>query len=386
MTVGWIFEGDRERFLSARERAPDQTPALPSFRCPFCKDSFPDRTQLSVHIHALHTVERPFILFGGLEPGAEDVVRTVIDSASLEVFNCTELAVGFNGAPPQSVQRDELARQLSRLRRAAVRIRLVNAGDGLVQPVTQEYRLRLIAPDSTSLARADELFISTFGAGEVNLEKVASFYQITRDGWASEYAEALADYVRAALIKDGDKNTGVSSRLHHYREIQNRALSILQVFDRPVARLLSSLIRFGLNDFSHWQDTGGFAKLDEANAILGPLAVGDRTQPREAMTERTTTRDPLFVCPVDIGTDTVTRLAEQMTKLSRWGLAAEEQIIAISDAASVDNLDRAKIRALWAVTALRLDANESAGRALSLLDGDATFGAWAGNKLARIEL
>jgi hypothetical protein len=146
------------------------------------------------------------------------------------------------------------------------------------------------------------LFIHTFNSEDVSLEKVGSFYEITRQEAASEYAEALADYVRAALIKDGDKRTGVSSRLHHYHDIQNRALGILQSFDRPVANLLCALMRFGLNDFSRWQEKTGVAKLDEANATLGPLAFPGQEQLRVAEAEESKTNVVRFVFPVDIGT------------------------------------------------------------------------------------
>lgn len=259
----------------------------------------------------------------------------------------------------------------------------MNAGDVLVQPIIQEYRLRFSAPDDESLARVDDLFIHTFNSEDVSLEKVGSFYEITRQEAASEYAEALADYVRAALIKDGDKRTGVSSRLHHYHDIQNRALGILQSFDRPVANLLCALMRFGLNDFSRWQEKTGVAKLDEANATLGPLAFPGQEQLRVAEAEESKTNVVRFVFPVDIGTDTVTQLAKQASTLSRWGSAAEKLFDEVADRAAVDNLDRAKIRALWTATALRLSATESAERALRLLDGDPTFGASANDKLAR---
>jgi hypothetical protein len=385
MTVGWIFEGNLERFLAASERVPEQKPAAPSFQCPFCKNSFQARDQLSSHVQTVHTIKRPFILVAGNEPGGDDILRAMVAPKSFEVFNCTALSAGLDGAPLQSVSRDTLCRQLSGLRRATIRIQLVNSGDGLVQPVIQEYRLRVVAPDDASLAQVDKLFISTFGSEDVHLEKVGSFYEVTRDNTASEYAEALADYIRAALIKDGDTHTGISNRLYNYREIQNRALTVLQSFERPIARLVCSLLRFGLNDFSHWQQPSGFARLDEANAILGPLAFNIQARSQEVLGEKEKDQSIRFVCPVDVGTDTVTRLAKQAVQLSRWGLAAEEQFIGIAGQATVDNLDRAKIRALWAITALRLGATDSAERALRLLDGDPTFGIWASHKLTRAE-
>jgi hypothetical protein len=361
-------------------------PAMPLFQCPFCNNSFGERPQLSVHIQESHTVKRPFLLIAGAEPGVEDVIRKSVNSHSVQVFNCTELAVGFDGEPIQPIRAATLAQRLTKLQRATVRLRLLNGNDDLIEPVIQEYRLKILAPDDAALAKVDALFLAQLGTDKVDLQKVGEFYVTTRDGAAAEYAEALADYVRAVLLKDGDPRTGVSTRLHHYHEIQARALRTLQSFERPLAMLLCALIRFGLNDFSRWSEATGFADLDHAHSVLGPLAQIDRVRAarRKSISGQDTAR--VFVCPVDLGSDTVTQLAKQAAKLRRWGSAADEQFSALADRANMDSFDRAKIRALWAFTALRLAADESADRALRLLDGDPTFGDWAGSKLAKAKL
>lgn len=382
MTVGWILEGDRERFLATRDPTP--APTLPSFRCPFCKDSFPHTEQLNSHVQLRHVVSRPFILISGSEPGAEDVIRPGSIAPSVETFNCTELAAGFDGGPIRLVPLETLARWLAEIRRATLQLRLANRGDGLTQPVVQEYRLRVLAPDEASLAKVDQLFLEELGAEGVGLEKVGLFYEATRDGAAAEYAEALADYVRAVLLKDGDPRSGVSTRLHHYPEIQNRALNVLQWFDRPLAKLLCALMRFGLNDFSRWGEATGFVHLDHAYAVLGPLAQEAESRFEGAISKLEGQSAEVFVCPVDVGTDMVTRLAGQTTELPRWGSAAEEQFSALAERANIDSYDRAKIRVLWAAAALRLRAAMSAQRALRLLDGDPTFGAWASAKLVEV--
>jgi hypothetical protein len=82
----------------------------------------------------------------------------------------------------------------------------------------------------------------------------------------------------------------------------------------------------------------------------------------------------------------VTRLAKQAGELTRWGAAAEEQFSALAEQGGISALDRAKIRALWAASALRLGAGASAQKVLSLLDGDPTFGRWTAGKLAKVEL
>jgi hypothetical protein len=386
MTVGWILEGDRDRFLAATELPFRAPPAVPAYQCPFCKVTFSVSRLLSAHLESAHVVKRPFLLMSGTEPSREDVIRAKSIVPSLEVFNCTELLVGIDGEVLRRTQRPELVQKLSKLTRATVQLRLLNAGDRLTAPVTQDYHLKVIIPDEASLARIDERFVSELGSEGVNLERVGSFYNATRSGASAEYAEALADYVRAVLIKDGDPRTGVSTRLHHNLDIYSRALNTLHSFERPLARLLCALIRFGLNDFSRWRETTGFEVLDDAYSLLGPLAEFDKAPPEvdQGRSGRASAR--VFVCPIDVGTDGVTRLAKQAADLTRWGAAAEQQFSVLAEQTRIGALDRAKIRALWAATALRLGANTSAQRALSLLDGDPAFGRWTADRLAKVEL
>jgi hypothetical protein len=386
MTVGWIFEGDRDRFLAATEPPFRIRSLAAAYQCPFCKHTFSASKLLSAHLESTHVVKRPFLVIAGTEPNSEDVIRATSIVPSLEIFNCTELLVGVDGEALRRIQRSELIQILSKLTRATVRIRLLNAGDRLTAPVTNDYHLRVVIPDEASLASIDEQFVRELGSEGVNLERVGSFYNATRAGASAEYAEALADYVRAVLIKDGDPRTGVSTRLHHNHDIYSRALSALQSFERPLAKLLCALMRFGLNDFTRWQEATGFEILDHAYSLLGPLAEFDR-MPIEVKKHKSGSASArVFVCPIDIGTDSVTRLAKRAAELTRWGAAAEQEFSALAEQAGISALDRAKIRVLWAATALRLGANTSAQKVLSLLDGDPTFGRWTASKLAKVEL
>lgn len=380
MTVGWILEGDRDRFLEARDPTPSPAVIAQTFQCPFCKDSFVHPDQLNTHLQ-IHVVRRPFILIDGVQPGGEDVFRLGRTTPSVEAFNCTEIAFGVDGRQVRPSSAAALAKRLASTTRATFSLRLVNVGEGLTQPVIQEYRLRVSAPDEASLSKVDQLFIATLGTANVTLDAVDGFYEVTRNGAAAEYAEALGDYVRAVLLKDGDRRTGVSTTLHHYHDIDRRALNVLRIFERPLARLLCALMRFGLNDFSQWAVPSGFADLDQAFAQLGPLSKASETEIAAVPSRRLRRHAHVFVCPVDVGTDTVTRLSRQAAQLSRWGAAAEEQFRVLGEQANLDSYDRAKIWALWALAALRLRALTSAQTALSLLDGDPTFGEWAGSRL-----
>jgi hypothetical protein len=108
MTVGWIFEGDRDRFLAATQPSFQATPYVPAYQCPFCKDSFRSRKLLSAHLESMHVVKRPFLLMAGREPNSEDTIRANSIVPSLETFNCTELSVGVDGEALRRVQPSKL--------------------------------------------------------------------------------------------------------------------------------------------------------------------------------------------------------------------------------------------------------------------------------------
>lgn len=374
MTVGWIFEGDRDRLLAAREKTPNIA-SIVMFVCPFCRSNFPTPKQLDDHVHQAHTVKRPFILFSGQEPRADDVLRTSHSPLSIQTFNCDQMRASFDGEMFAGISSNELTKRLRNLQWASIRIELQNSGDRLTQPVVQRYRLTLIAPSDRSLGEVDRRFLDTLGTSDVCMNAVSRFYEMTRDPPISEYAEALGDYVRSVLLKDDDPRTGVSTRLHHHHEVQNKALNVLIMYQRPLAKALCCVLRFNLNDFSQWNEPSGFADLDGAFALLGPLSrpSGDIRVSMKKKTEG----DYSQRIPIDFGTNSIAELAKLSVTMSRWGSDAENHFLALTEKAATDSLDRTKTRAIWASTALRLGANSSARRALQMLDDDPTFGSWA---------
>src|SRR3981081_4249610 len=106
-------------------------------------------------------ISRSLLLISGLGPGTEETIRKCINPRSLEVFNCTGLLVGFDGEALRPARLAALARQLTGRRRAEFRLKLSKGGGGPIQPVIQEYHLKIVAPDEDSLARVDKLFFST---------------------------------------------------------------------------------------------------------------------------------------------------------------------------------------------------------------------------------
>lgn len=199
------------------------------------------------------------------------------------------------------------------------------------------------------------------------------------DGGAAKlYAEALSDYVRGVLIKDQDPSTGIHGTPVDWLDAYKSAVTVLNAVERPLAVLISAIIRFALNDFSQWQNSTEFLALDHSVRILGSLATC-----REPTLELLPVQPDQYrgVCPVDAGVSRVIELSSRYSKLDRWSRVDEEEVTGLANLRGMASLDSAKVRALWAWTALRLNAREQAQEPLLLIIGHDCFGNWAKNQL-----
>ena len=135
---------------------------------------------------------------------------------------------------------------------------------------------------------------------------------------AVDYSSALGGHVLGVLVKDGDPASGVRPGLRDHRRKLNASLRTLKDFDRPLARLVSALIRFSSNDFSNTYRTGLVA-LDHANERLLPLTnFADAGTSLGAVRDSPKDAERVRVTPIDNGCDLVIRWADRLSGLARW--------------------------------------------------------------------
>jgi len=378
-TVGWIRENDIERFLSGTSTTPGPRPAAPPrFFCPFCTSSFPTRSTLGSHLGEAHRASRPYLAFGGSEPSSGDVVRNKVPHRSVHLFNVTDVSLSNDGGGSfRPIKPGKVARIISDTRSGRLSLRLENRFEAKAVPVVQTYDLRFRIYSEAQLNAVDRAFVAKLARPDPTIFMVDEFMeQAAREG-AADYSSALGDYVLGVLVKDADPASGVRPGLRDHRRKLNASLRALKDVDRPLARLVSALIRFSSNDFSNTYRTGLVA-LDYANECLLPLTrfadagvslAAERDSPKEAGRVRVT--------PIDNGCDSVIRWADRLSGLARWSRAVEDGLRAETDAPSCDPLDRSKLCGLWALAALRLGKADAAREPLRLLSGNDCFGEWA---------
>src|SRR5690606_21275511 len=126
-----------------------------------------------------------------------------------------------------------------------------------------------------------------------------------------------------------------------YREAYGAALQRLADIDRPLARLVCSIIRFALNDFSKATQTTGFWELDLANVILHDPTGAVPTFDESA------SRTP--ICPVDHGTGLILNLISTMSRQDRWSPILAEECRNAAGSELLDANDKQKALAVWAL-------------------------------------
>jgi hypothetical protein len=384
MTIGWVYEGDLERVLS-RQPVPDPVDDTPRFVCPFCKTIFNSGDSLDLHVSEAHAIKRPILQIDGDEPAREHVLRAGLTNAAIELISCSEIHVAVDGDRAARIDQERLRSLLRETRRATLRVCLLNRPKFEAQPVSHEYRIRIDVPEENDLKSVEQAFVHILGRSDPTLFDVEKFNEVTRDSSATEYAGAMANFVRGVLVKDGDRSSGITGTFNDYQSAFKRSLSVLKSFDRALPTLLSAFIRFDLNDFSLWRQPSGSQKVDQANRLLGPLAAEPHSTAGNVMAPYVYGTGERLTIPVDAGLDAVAAICHRLSEAARWSATFDLEAAAIVDEYRYDPLDRAKLLAAYAASALRLKAYESARPLLDALDGDPTFGTWAAATLTGFE-
>lgn len=384
-TAGWILEGASDRFFEGTSTVPGPgSPPPPRFACPFCLASFPSKEGLRDHTVDQHVGSRPFFVLGGAEPASTDTIRRAFLPSDICLFNVTSILFSYDGTSFDQHDPQQLAINVSSHSISRIWLRLENKFSRQAAPIHTDYDLTFRIYSQDRLAQTDKLFVAWLGRADPSVSDVDRFLQSSRIIEAIEYADALGDYVLGVLVKDGDPRSGIRPGERDYRRRYNSALRTLQHFDRPLSQLVCGLIRFSSNDFSVAHETE-FQPLNFANAWLGRLLGRGASSKETETTVAARVGGCTDVCPIDNGNDAVLSEARYLASRPRWSADIEARIDRAGYLATLDPLDRVKLLALWADTAIRLGQPSSALESMRKLVGNDCFGQWAESGLKEYE-
>ena len=376
-TVGWIQEDAIERFWE--NPYPPERHEPPAIPCPYCQRLFPSSDDLFQHLGLDHPLDIPVLQVQSQSVQTEFAIRTPLDAADISLLNCTACEVRKDGGVARKVQPSRLAAFLAAERSSMCELRLLNERSLDHNTAAARFIARFRIPTAQALNVIDKEFVRQLAVEHPRIADVDAFRKVCpEEPEAQDYAGALGDYVIGLAIKERHPDAGVYLEFEHYKEKFTSALSILKDFRRPVARAVSAVINFNLNNFAVAPVSSRLPALSAAFAFFRTIASGQEPPPQPYAPEPQ--RAP--VCAVDIVThrilDATQRLcserkphplvAANLEELSRWEPLSE--------------YDATKIHVLSAVAHARLGDSEKAGRHHRALQFNFLFGKWA---LARLE-
>lgn len=375
-TVGWIREGDLDAFYEGTERTPDPgPPKKPSFSCPFCASLYPSQSEFQDHVYAQHRVERPFILLRGHEPSAHAGLQSPVALSEIAVANTSHAKVCLDGAVPKKVTTDKLRKIVAATSQAELKLELVNTTEQKAAPVTTQYGLSFRIAEKADLKRVEEAFREILVSEAITRNSIGSFLADKRtQGPGREYASGLADYCLGILIKERPEGESLTTPFSRYRELYGRALDILKDFPRPLARLITCIIRFSLNNFENSGEHTGYWELDLAIELLSDPSSASLTRPLESAAR-------LPVCPIDHGTGRMLELSKHLNTQPRWSPILDDECRALAHSDRLDATDHQKAFAIWAASAWRLGSTDSAMEPLTQIAEIYPFSRWASKYL-----
>jgi hypothetical protein len=379
MTFGWRLEGDLDALYEGTERIPDPgPPKKPSFSCPFCTSLFPNQSEFYNHIYAKHRVERPFIMLRGREPSGHAVLRSPLVLSEIAIANTSHAKVCLDGAEPEQVSKDKLKELIAETSQAELKVKLVNTTEQRTATVVTQYGFSFRIAAKSNLKEVEEAFREILVSEAITRNSIGSFLADDRTkGSGQEYASGLADYCLGILIKERPEGESLTTPFSRHRELYGRALDILKDFPRPLAKLITCIIRFSLNNFENDGKRIGYWELDLATELLSNPSSASLTRPLESATRRP-------VCPIDHGTGRMLELANHLAAQQRWSPILDDECRALAHSDLLDANDHQKAFAMWAASAWRLGSTENALEPLTQIAEIYPFSRWASKYLEQV--
>ena len=368
--LDWIDPGNAGGSVQIPQ-SPDWRPTPIFYRCPYCNRHEVSEAGLQNHVVTSHPIERPTLLLRGVAAESQIRLRRLVTASDFHTLHCGSASLSINGRPSKTFDAKKLSDVLSKQIDCEISIQL--HGQGRSAAASSTYEIHIVVPDETHLDKADRLFLADLAKNDVGLRDVEKF---AADSAAldscKDYASGLTDYVLGMLIKDQSGN--VSLEFKEYVAKHQSALALLSNFDRPLARIVCTFIRFSLNDFLSPFVTCGVDKLDASIAFFV-----ERCGIPNAQISNNSTLASLKsrnLCPVDQTSFVLLAGASDLWTMQNMSPLADK-VVAISDRQGVSGYDRAKAYVLLAEHFERTQNTLKAASAARMLSNDPVFGRWA---------
>ena len=141
-------------------------------------------------------------------------------------------------------------------------ITLLNEDRNVDTPARTDYRISFRVPTNSMLQSVERAFEEIVLRGDLTVNTISIFLDDPQcQGQSRDYADGIAQYIMAILIKEQPEKHRITSRFSRYRDLFGTSLQRLSSIGRVYPRLLCAIIRFSLNDFTTTTTETGFGNL-----------------------------------------------------------------------------------------------------------------------------
>lgn len=312
------------------------------------------------------------MIINGREPPEHFVQRAPLFPRNVCLANTTHVTIRIDGQLEKQIQLADVARTLSIMRHEDVTLTLSNAADNKVSEASEAYKVSFRIADTPTLQCVERAFLEYMTPSDISVGSIRSFLDDPRCAAAgSDYANALAEFTLGVLRKEDPDTVQMTTPVRMYREFYVLAEAALREIERPLARLVTQIARFALNDFSPESLDTGYWELDVAYRLLrdprspSPPKIPERPEKRRQ------------ICPIDHDTGRLLDLAARMSTQERWSPLLSNECRSVVFSGSLDVEDQNKAAAIWAVCAWRLAAVREASEPLRMIAATYPFDQWA---------
>ena len=214
--------------------------SLPSFPCTHCLEKFASPEELRIHRFEAHPSHRPVMFIGSHELGTQrvQIARHLVPS-DIRVDGCDRAVLNGREVPVTS-----LSKELASVTADVCQIVLSNGG------VVAKFELDIRVASEADLIGVEEQFCRTARGGKLNTRSVEQFVTDTaKFQSAISYCDGICAYLYGVLARE--RATDSSLTHDEYVGKYTQAAEELAAYDRPLARIIGSLIEF---HFNHFQD------------------------------------------------------------------------------------------------------------------------------------
>lgn len=385
-TIGWVYEDAVERFLEGQPRIVLPAPPPPVFPCKWCQRAFSSVEELRRHFSLEHPLELPALYVRGQPLLRESTLRAPIGEGDVELFHCSRCEVQIDNSPWHQLTPSQFRAQFTHLRNATWNVRLIHERAEDASRTQEQYKIGFRIPNADDLDAIDAHFMRTLVLDELTHSDLSTFEaQLPIDAPAREYAGALGDYALGIVLKEGRSRPRAPIGFEEFAIKMRSALDIVRLFQRPIALVVSSSIRFNLNDF-HDYGTATATELDVAlrffRHLTSDAAIGGI---RPWAAPRSQVRSTRAVCPIDLLSHRVLSACGRLARgdgLSAAELDDLEQRTRTTTPLSEQDL--AKVHVICAEGYLHLDRPSDALPHLRAIQFDPSFKDWAQRRLEDI--